>query len=142
VETAKEPESEIAVGDVEKEIGEVEADGVELPEVSVDGEADPVNRAIGEASGSAEVGGEGDGSEQKAMGKGVPVGEGGIVEYLVEVIVEEGCAQGIPVEGENPESADGEETKALVYEAPLEEGGIGRWFGAECRGAASGHALF
>ena len=142
METAQKPKAEETIDDVKQEIGEVEAGGVELPEVSVEGEGGPVKGAVRQAAGPAEVGGEGDRGEQEAVREDVPVSERGIVEYLVEVVVEEGRADGIPVEGEDPESADDQETKALVREAPLEEGDIGRWFGAECRGAASGHALF
>lgn len=102
VETAQETESEEAVCDVEEKVSEVEASGIELPEVAVNGKGDPVEGTVGETAGSAEVGGEGDGSEKEAVGEGVPVGEGGIVEDLVEIIVEERCADGIPVKGEDP----------------------------------------
>ena len=140
--TAQKPKPEKTVGDVEQEIGDVEAGGVELPEVAVEGKGDPVEWTVREASGPTEVGGEGDRGEQEAAGEGVPVCERGIVAYLVKVVVDERRADGVPVEGEDPENTDSEECKALMCEAPLEEGLFERWFGAECRGAASGHALF
>jgi hypothetical protein len=124
---------------VEKKIGEVETHRVELPDVAVDGEGDPVERAVGEAAGAAEVGREGDGSKQEAVGEGVPVCQGRIVEYLIEVVVEEGRAEGIPVEGKDPETADDEKGEALVVDAPLKGRGFRRWILAECRGTASGH---
>jgi hypothetical protein len=142
LETAQETKTKETVGDVEQKICKVEAGGVELPEVAIKGKSDPVDGTVREASGPTEVGGEGDRGEQEAVCEGVPVCERGVIEYLVKVVVDERRTDRVPVEGEDPESADSEESKALVREAPLEEGSFGRWFGAEYRGAASGHALF
>ena len=140
VETAEKTECEDAISDVEEKIGEVEACGVELPEVTVESEGDPVDGAVGEAAGSAKVGVEGYGSEQETVDEGVPVGEGWIVEDLVEVVVDEGCVEGVPIEGEDPKDGDDEEREVLVCDAPLKDGWPGRWTGTECGGAASDHA--
>jgi hypothetical protein len=141
MEAAQEAESDKAVGYMEEEIGEVEAGGVELPDVTIESEGDPVDRAVGDATGSAEVSSECYGCEKEAVREGVPIGEGWIVENLVEVVVDERCAEGIPVESEAPEDRDGDERKILMREAPLKYGWPGGWLWTEYGGTTSGHTL-